>query len=140
MAMIKKILVPTDYSDVSSKGVRYARELAKEIGAELVIINIVTLDESNLINKREMEEHRRQLDDFVATHVAEAGSDLKIRKVVEVGQPDTTLAHWADNEGIDLIIMSSHGRSGLSRVVMGSVTEQTLRKAPCPVLVVPLDR
>ena len=140
MAMIKKILAPTDFSDISAKGVGYACQLTKEVGAELIIINIVTLDESNLVNKREMEEHKRLLDEFLKQKVGEAGSGLNLRKVVEPGQPDSTVVHWAENESVDLLVMSSHGRSGLSRVLMGSVTEQILRKSPCPVLVVPMER
>ncbi|MDH3443673.1 MAG: universal stress protein [Deltaproteobacteria bacterium] len=140
MAMIKKILAPTDFSDISAKGVRYACQLAKEVGAELIIMNIVTLDESNLVNRREMEQHKQLLDEFLKDKVTDAGSGLNIRKVVEPGQPDATVVHWAENENIDLMVMSSHGRSGLSRVLMGSVTEQILRRSPCPVLVVPLER
>lgn len=140
MAMIKKILAPTDFSDLSAKGVRYACQLAKDVGAELVVMNIVTLDESNLIDKREMEQHKRQLDEFLTDKVGDVAADLNIRKVVEAGQPFTTVAHLAGNEGVDLIVMSSHGRGGLSRVLMGSVTEETLRKSRCPVLVVPSDR
>jgi nucleotide-binding universal stress UspA family protein len=140
MAMIKKILAPTDFSELSAKGVRYACQLAKEVGAELVIINIVTLDESNLVNKREMEQHRQLLDEFLAVKVAAVGSDITIRKVVEPGQPYSTIVHWAEKEGIDLIVISSHGRSGLSRMVMGSVTAEILKKSPCPVLVVPMER
>jgi nucleotide-binding universal stress UspA family protein len=138
--MIKKILAPTDFSDLSAKGVRYACQLAKDVGAELVVMNIVTLDESNLIDKREMEQHKRQLDEFLTDKVGDVAADLNIRKVVEAGQPFTTVAHLAGNEGVDLIVMSSHGRGGLSRVLMGSVTEETLRKSRCPVLVVPSDR
>ena len=140
MAMIKKILAPTDFSDISAKGVEYACQLAKEVGAELILMNIVTLDESNLVNRREMEQHKQLLDEFLSQKVGEASSGLNIRKVVEPGQPDSTVVHWAENESIDLLVMSSHGRSGLSRVLMGSVTEQILRKSPCPVLVVPMDR
>jgi nucleotide-binding universal stress UspA family protein len=140
MAMIKKILAPTDFSDISAKGVSYACQLAKEVGAELVIMNVVILDESNLINKREMEQHKHQLDEFVNDKVEAAAPGTNIRKVVEPGQADTTIVHWADNEGIDLIVMSSHGRGGLARMLMGSVTEQILRKSSCPVLVVPLER
>jgi nucleotide-binding universal stress UspA family protein len=138
--MIKKILAPTDFSDLSAKGVRYACQLAKDVGAELVVMNIVTLDESNLIDKREMEQHKRQLDEFLTDKVGDVAADWNIRKVVEAGQPFTTVAHLAGNEGVDLIVMSSHGRGGLSRVLMGSVTEETLRKSRCPVLVVPSDR
>jgi nucleotide-binding universal stress UspA family protein len=140
MAMIKKILAPTDFSDISAKGISYACQLAKEVGAELVIINVVILDESNLINKREMEQHKHQLDEFLNDKVGDMAPGTNIRKVVEPGQADTTIVHWADNEGIDLIVMSSHGRGGLARMLMGSVTEEILRKSPCPVLVVPLER
>jgi nucleotide-binding universal stress UspA family protein len=140
MAMIKKILAPTDFSDLSASGVRYACQLAKEIGAELVVINIVALDESNVADKRELEQHKRQLDEFFTDKVAGVGSDLSIRKVVEPGQPYSTIVYWAENERVDLIVTSSHGRSGLSRVLMGSVTEEIIRKSPCPVLVVPMAR
>ena len=140
MAMIKKILAPTDFSDLSARGVRYACQLAKEVGAELVVINIVTLDESNVANKREVERHKQELDEFMTDKVAGAGSDLIIRKVVEPGQPYSTIVYWAANEGIDLIVTSSHGRSGLSRVLMGSVAEEIMRKSTCPVLVVPMER
>jgi len=140
MAMIKKILAPTDFSDLSATGVRYACQLAKEFGAELVVINIVILDESNVADRREVERHKQQLDEFLADKVAGAGSDLSIRKVVEPGQPHATIVYWAENEGIDLIVTSSHGRSGLSRVLMGSVAEEIIRKSRCPVLVVPMER
>jgi nucleotide-binding universal stress UspA family protein len=140
MAMIKKILAPTDFSDLSASGVRYACQLAKEIGAELVVINIVTLDESNVADRRELEQHKQQLDEFLTDKVAGVGSDLSIRKVVEPGQPYSTIVYWAENERVDLIVTSSHGRSGLSRVLMGSVTEEIIRKSPCPVLVVPMAR
>jgi nucleotide-binding universal stress UspA family protein len=140
MAMIKKILAPTDFSDLSARGVRYACQLAKDVGAELVVINIVTLDESNVANKREVERHKLELDEFMTDKVVGAGSDLIIRKVVEPGQPYSTIVYWAANEGIDLIVTSSHGRSGLSRVLMGSVAEEIMRKSTCPVLVVPMER
>ena len=140
MAMIKKILAPTDFSDLSARGVRYACQLAKDVGAELVVINIVTLDESNVANKREVERHKLELDEFMTDKVVGAGSDLIIRKVVEPGQPYSTIVYWAANEGIDLIVTSSHGRSVLSRVLMGSVAEEIMRKSTCPVLVVPMER
>ena len=138
MAMIKKILAPTDFSDLSAKGVRYASQLAKESGAELVVMNIVPLDESNVASKREIDQHKLELDEFLVDR--DMGSDLNIRKLVEPGVPSSTIVYFAEKENCDLIVMSSHGRSGLSRVLMGSVTEHILRKSPCPVLVVPLER
>jgi nucleotide-binding universal stress UspA family protein len=138
MTMIKRILAPTDFSELSANGVRYASQLAKELGSELVIMNIVPLDESNFASKREIDQHKLELDEFLVDR--DVNPDLNLRKLVEPGVPSGTIISFAERENCDLIVMSSHGRSGLSRVLVGSVTEQILRKSPCPVLVVPLDR
>jgi nucleotide-binding universal stress UspA family protein len=137
MAMIKRILAPTDFSELSAKGVRYASQLTKELGSELVIMNIVPLDESNFASKREIDQHKLELDEFLLAR--DLNPNLNIRKLVEPGVPSGAIISFAERENCDLIVMSSHGRSGLSRVLVGSVTEQILRKSPCPVLVVPLD-
>jgi nucleotide-binding universal stress UspA family protein len=138
MAMIKRILAPTDFSELSAKGARYASQLAKELGSELIVMNIVPLDESNFASKREIDQHKLELDEFLVDR--DVNPDLNLRKLVEPGVPSGTIISFAERENCDLIVMSSHGRSGLSRVLVGSVTEQILRKSPCPVLVVPLDR
>jgi nucleotide-binding universal stress UspA family protein len=113
--------------------------LAKDVGAELTIVNVVIVDESG-INKREMAVHQQRLEEFVAKKVADVGTNLKIRRVVEAGQPYLAIVDRAENERVDLIVMSSHGRSGISRMLIGSVTDKVLRVAPCPVLVVPLEK
>ena len=140
MGMLKKILAPTDFSDLSARGVRYACQLAKEVGAELIILNVVLLDETNVVDKREVERHKKRLDEFIAEKIAGAGADLKIRNVVDAGQPFGAIIDCAENERIDLIVMSSHGRSGLSRMLIGSVTDKVLRGASCPALVVPVEK
>ena len=86
MDILKKILAPTDFSDLSARGVRYACQLAKDVGAEVIIFSVVIVDESG-INKREVEEHKQRLDEFVAKSVADVGANLRIRKVVDAGQP-----------------------------------------------------
>jgi nucleotide-binding universal stress UspA family protein len=138
--MLKTILAPTDFSDVSASGVRYACKLARELGAEIIIFNVDVLDESNRIDKREMEQHKKKLGKFVADKVADACAGLKMRQVVDAGQPFGAIVDCAEKEAVDLIVMSSHGRSGLSRMLIGSVTDKVLRGAPCPVLVVPLPK
>ena len=137
MAMLKTILAPTDFSDLSAHGVRYACQLARDMGAALIIFNVVVLDESNAVNKREIEQHKKRLEEFVAEKVADAGVGLKVRQMVDAGQPFGAIVDRAEKEGVDLIVMSSHGRSGLSRMLIGSVTDKILRGGSCPVLVVP---
>lgn len=138
--MLKKILAPTDFSELSSRGVRYACQMAKDVGAELIVINVVHLDETNTIDKQEMERHRERLEKFVADKFADVGGNLKIRKVVDAGEAYGAILDCADNEHVDLIVLSSHGRSGLSRMLIGSVTDKLLRAASCPVLVVPVEK
>ena len=140
MELIKKILAPTDFSDLSARGVRYACQLAKDVGAELIIFNVVLLDETNVVDKHEVERHKKRLDEFMTEKIAGSGAGLTIRKVVDAGQPYGAIIDCAENEGVDLIVMSSHGRSGLSRMLIGSVTDKTLRGASCSVLVVPLEK
>ena len=137
MAMLKTILAPTDFSDLSANGVRYACQLASDMGAALIVFNVVALDESNAVNKREIEQHKKRLEEFVAEKVADAVVGLKVRQMVDAGQPFGAIVDCAEKEGVDLIVMSSHGRSGLSRMLIGSVTDKILRGGSCPVLVVP---
>ena len=140
MTILNKILPPTDFSDLSAAGVRYACQLAKDTGAEIIIFNVDVLDESNRVDKRELEQHKKRLGDFVAEKVADAGAGLKMRQLVDAGQPFGAIVDCAEKEGVDLIVMSSHGRTGLSRMLIGSVTDKLLRAARCPVLVVPMQK
>jgi nucleotide-binding universal stress UspA family protein len=140
MGMLKTILAPTDFSDVSANGVLYACRLARDLDAELIIFNVVVLDESNAVSKRQMEQHKKRLGDFIADKIPDAGAGLKVRPIVDAGQPFGAIVDCAEKEGVDLIVMSSHGRTGLSRMLIGSVTDKILRGSPCPVLVVPLEK
>ena len=137
MAMLKKILAPTDLSELSGEGVRYACHLANEVGAQVIVLNVVVLDETNTVGDGEIDAHKARLTEFVAKAVPHHGADVKLREVVLAGQPYSAIVDCAENEQIDLIVMSSHGRSGLSRMLIGSVTDRLLRAAKCPVLVVP---
>ena len=138
MAMLKKILAPTDFSELSGEGVRYACHLAKEVGAQVIVMNVIILDEPNTTTKGEIEAHKARLAEFVAKTVPHRGADLKVREVVVAGQAYNAIVECATNEHVDLVVMSTHGRSGLSRMLIGSVTDRLVRAAKCPVLVVPV--
>lgn len=153
MDLIKKILAPTDLSPFSSNGIRYACSLAREARADLIFMNVVRTaeivsqlrklqltpsrwDEADL-PERIVEHHKQLLGEFLKRHLASFGSDLNIREVVETGEPHTLIVKRAKDEGVDLIVMSTHGRGGLPRMMLGSVTEKVLRSASCPVLAIP---
>lgn len=135
--MFKKILAPTDFSPLSATGVRYAATLAKSSAAELLVFNVAVVDESNTIDKHELADQSARLAKFVADALSDRPKDLKVRLLVAGGQPFSAILDCAEFEGADLIVMSSHGRSGLSRMLIGSVTDKILRGSRCPVLVVP---
>ena len=138
MVMYRRILAPTDFSELSAAGMRYACDLAKDSGAELIVFNVVSVDESNAIDKRELAEHKKRLEDFVNEKLAEQAKGIAVRQMVAGGQPFSAIIDCAEAERADLIVMSTHGRTGLTRMLIGSVTDKILRGARCPVLVVPV--
>ena len=153
MDSIKKILTPTDLSSFSATGVRYACDLAKALGAEVIVAHAVSTSEftthattlkmtssgaeaDDLLGK--LVEHQKQLlRQFCAHQLASVGADLNIQQVVEMGDAHALIVKWATDKAADLIVMSTHGRSGLPRMLLGSVTEKVLRSASCPVLAIP---
>jgi universal stress protein A len=153
MEMVKKILAPTDLSHFSAKGVRYACNLAKALGAEVIVAHVVNsaefiadarrlgfasvkVESDNLL-VRLIEQHKQLLRKFMDEHLSELRTDLTIQQVVEMGEAHSLLVEWAKAQAVDLIVMSTHGRSGLPRMLIGSVTERVLRRSPCPVLAIP---
>jgi nucleotide-binding universal stress UspA family protein len=84
-----------------------------------------------------LEEHRRLLDKFIADTFPERVNMVKPRPVVEFGSSFKNIVDLAEKENVDLIVMCTHGRTGLDHIILGSVTEKVVARAPCPVLVVP---
>jgi universal stress protein A len=148
VATFSKILVATDFSDDSTYAMSYAIELAQRFSAEIVAMHVdqplapVMVSELNPgldvgAMNRIAEEQRllalRELDK-VSDRLRERG--LKSRGLLRVGAPFLEIVTTAQNEGADLIVLGTHGRSGLAHVLMGSVAERVVRKAHCPVLTV----
>jgi nucleotide-binding universal stress UspA family protein len=152
--MMRKILAPTDLSELSRAGVRYALNKAKDHGAEVISYHVVTTDEMLKLGERVRKDGFRRsdssnlLENFLETYrlslarfVRQNFSDLlpfvRVDERVELGSPDKNIVERAKTEGVDLIIMTTHGRGGLSRMFLGSVTDQVIRNAVCPVLAIP---
>jgi nucleotide-binding universal stress UspA family protein len=143
-----KILAPTDFSEDANLALSYAVELAQKFSAEIVVLHVdqplapVMVSELNPgldvgVMNRIAEEQRllalRELDKTTAK-LREAG--VKARSLMRVGAPFLEIIHIAQSEGADLIVMGTHGRSGLAHVLMGSVAERVVNKAPCAVLTI----
>ena len=144
MLRSKRILAPTDLSEVSKIGLLHALELARENSAELIVLHAIDFDmdwqrrRASLGPTRNLLMRTRQaLDQFLATHFAEYMDLVEVRLAVEFGSPQKSIAAKAENEGVDLIVMSSHGRTGVDHFILGSVAEKVIARAPCPVLIIP---
>jgi universal stress protein A len=138
---LKRILVPVDFSECSKKALAYAVPFAKQFGAEIVLVHVVQpyipVPEMSAVDvtaamaqmresgKSELERLRISIID-----------DVKITTVLRVGHPAHEIVKAAAEADADLILLSTHGRTGLGRVFFGSVAEHVTRYARCPVLTV----
>lgn len=144
MPKIKKILAPTDFSELSKLGLRYAFELARDTGAELIVYHAIDFGDEWAEPKREiaaypdiLEHSRKKLDSFLMANFADHMNLVEVRTSVEIGTPTKSIDEKATSDEVDMIVMSTHGRTGLEHIILGSVTEKVVARAPCPVLVVP---
>jgi nucleotide-binding universal stress UspA family protein len=141
MINIKKILAPTDLSELSGIGVRYALEFARFQEGEVILYHVMGITDDWLSSRNEfdpvrtlIEDRERLLNRFVNEKLSDFGDMVKIRQIAEIGVPYKRIVEKAEEEHVDMIIMSTHGRSGFNHMFIGSVTERVVRGAVCPVL------
>ncbi|HEX5105074.1 MAG TPA: universal stress protein [Pirellulaceae bacterium] len=133
-----KILFPTDFSTAGQAALEMATSLARDRGATLVIVHVeeppMAYGGGELyygVQEPDREELKRMLSDVVPTD-----PQVPCEHKLMIGSPATAIVDLAEKENADLIVMPTHGRTGLMRVLMGSVAEEVVRKAGCPVLTV----
>ncbi len=147
--MYDRILIPTDGSPVAERAVAHAVDLADQYDAEMHAIYVADTDaiayglgaeqvdrirQGNFGGMTELREDAEDATGTVATRAAER--DVAVVERHAGGQPHRVVADYVDANEIDLVVMGSHGRSGVKRALLGSVTERVLRSTSCPVLVV----
>jgi len=137
MLPIRTILHPTDFSEHSDYALRLACALARDHGARLVLLHVAAPptpiyggDILGAVPPDSHDEERQRLDQLQVPDTVSTE-----RRFVE-GDAATEILDVAEKTASDLIVMGTHGRTGLARFLMGSVAEQIVRKAPCPVLTV----
>lgn len=139
MNKIKKILAPTDLSELSLAGVRYALNLARAVGAEVTVYHAIEIEElmhhdiPDLLNDV-VKNNENAIKRFLQAQCTDLLPGVEIHAKAELGTPDVNIVDEARNGNADLIVVSTHGRTGLSHILVGSVTERVVRHAPCPVL------
>lgn len=144
MYTIRKILAPTDFSDHACRAFGYARTFAERWNAELHLLNVVEpavfpteagltpIGMMQLSEEMETSAHKNIAD--LAASDALAG--LNVKTAVVYGRASSTIIDYASAQDIDLIIIATHGRTGLEHLIFGSTAERVVREAPCPVLTV----
>jgi nucleotide-binding universal stress UspA family protein len=138
MSNVQSILHPTDFSEPSHAAWQVACALAQTYQARLVALHVVfpaTVAYGEVVStevvEQQMSSARQALEQLQPT---EPG--IKVERILETGDPVEVILRTAAKLPADLIVLGSHGRTGLARLLLGSVAEQVVRKATCPVLVV----
>jgi nucleotide-binding universal stress UspA family protein len=141
MIQFERILFPTDFSDSAENASQYVISLAKKYGSKIHVLHVVEpftytsdfgIDYS--AQYREMEVTAKRLIGEIIASLKK--SSLDAEGAVLSGEPFVEIIRYARQENADLIVMATHGRTGIEHVLLGSVAEKVVRKSPCPVLTV----
>lgn len=138
MLAIKTILFPTDFSDRAEYGFHLACALARDYGARLLIAH-VEMPPPAVFGEMGALPPEPDLEDSLRAQlvgVRPLDENIPCEHFYMVGEPAEEIVRLASDEHVDLIVMGTHGRRGLGRLVMGSVAEQVVRMANCPVVTV----
>jgi len=143
---LRSILLPTDFSECASYALSYAASLARDAGAAIVCVHVVesvmpTVGYTGITEPLPVSDISDQLEDSATRELpkiadSEECAGLEIEEVIAHGDPASEIVRVARERGVDLIVISSHGRTGLGRILFGSTAEAVVRHASCPVLVV----
>ncbi|MDP1570852.1 MAG: universal stress protein [Vicinamibacterales bacterium] len=145
MLAIKTILVPTDFSETSEVALRYGKSLAQTFGAALHVIHVVQEPFAQpwaveaygfSLATLQAEWQRDAAARVEGLLSAEERTALGATLTTVLGHPFVEILRYAKDQSVDLIVLGTHGRGPLGHLVMGSVAERVVRKAPCPVLTV----
>lgn len=139
---LREILVPIDFSECSKKALRYAVPLAQQFGATLTLVYVIDfylsrevegrMDYAGLARDLRIQ-GSRQLVRLIGQDV---GRKVMVDTLIREGRPWKEITDAAHERKTDLIVIGTHGRTGLAKTIIGSTTERVVRHAPCPVLVV----
>jgi len=139
---IKRVLVPTDFSDTARRALTYGISFAQEFGAELLLVHVVenlTVGYASDLFPVPMAEVFEEISGYAKSELAKLAAEarekgISVREVVAQGKPSAEIVRIAAEEQTDIIVLGTHGKGMLDKALFGSTTERVIRKAPCPVL------
>jgi nucleotide-binding universal stress UspA family protein len=141
----KRICCPIDFSDASRAATEVAADLARRFGAELVLLHAYpipgyTFPDGSVVASPKMmqdlaDQAERHLEEWRAEAQRLAGTS-GVAAERAIGEPAQEIVSWAAKNRVDLLVLGTHGRTGLEHALMGSIAERVVRRAHCPVLTV----
>jgi len=144
----KRILVPTDFSNYADNALRQAVDIAKQYHAKIFLLHVIgdhirqciedyCLSDA-VVKEIEQDSMMASIDNLKKeiNRLSDDSSDVEIFSYVKRGVPSEEVLREQEEKDIDLIVMASHGRTGISRILIGSVAEKVMRGAKCPVMLV----
>lgn len=140
MFAIHRILHPTDFSEAAAAAFHVACSLARAHHATLILLHVMPTPRAwgEIVARRQANGYEEQLHREYLQPLCQTAADVCTEPLLEEGDPVEVITRRAATLGCDLIVLGTHGRTGLPRLLMGSVAEHVLRQAPCPVLTVRL--
>jgi len=148
MLPFKRILCPTDFSEPACTAIKAAGEVAQQFDAELILIHVVgtvpVLETPTGLAGFDVAAYQQELADSAEKALQErltkrVPEGVNARKAIVHGDPAHEIVKFSKDEGVDLIVLSTHGESGWRHRIFGSVTDQVVRHAMCPCLTIHLD-
>ena len=141
---IRGIMVPVDFSSYSKQAVNYAAMIAKKFNAGIVVAHVIDSLSYSVTDTLKVIEHRRALETIAGTLLDNLSKqlrekNLKVKTYLVSGAPYREILKKTQLEKVDLIVMGTHGRTGVAHLLLGSVAERVVRLSPCPVLTVRLS-
>ncbi len=144
MLQVSRLLVPIDFSEFSNQALRYGIELTQRFNAELHLLHVLEVHSSGApvftmglaLPERQEESNEVALKRLEALPGSDIPESSRVVRATAHGSPLVQIIRYASDQEIDMIIMGTHGRTGLTHVLLGSVAENVVRQAPCPVLIV----
>jgi len=134
--MFKKILVPLDGSKLAELALPYAAQLAATLGSEITLLTVIGSSDEHDTNRVYLEGVAKEINQDAKKHLKKDEGAVKVETAIVVGDPAEKIVDYAATGKISLIIMGSHGRSGIGRWALGSVAEKVIRAGSTPVLLV----
>ena len=140
--VFRRILVPVDFSEPSKEALQYAERFARHFGAELIVLHVVepTIYPADFgfgqVGIPNIEDELRRHSEEELARLSDGIIGVRSRCFVRTGKPFWEIVQTAEEEKVDMIIIASHGHTGVEHILFGSTAEKVVRKAACPVLAV----